>query len=483
MQCRRIGRSLSRSTADQLEQAGQRELLRAFARAAREVPAYRDLLARHGVSPAAIRTIDDFRRLVPVVDKQAVFGRGDLTSLLAGGRLGESSVFWTSSGHSGVYSFGVDNAAQQERAAIAAEFLLDRTFGVLDRRTLLVNCLPMGVKIPVRAMSLAETSVRTDAALAIIRSLGGQFEQIILMAESLVLKKLIEDGPAAGVDWHKLTVHAVTGAEFIAENYRSYLAHLMGIDFDRPERGVIGVNMGMSELALSVFSESVETIRIRRLAQGDSALRQALFGRTDIVPELMQYFPMRTYVETLEEGEGEAQRLADGANPSGQLVVSVLDPHARLPLIRYRTGDQVTTMPYARLEALVRLFGREDLLPAWKLPLGIIWGRNPHVQTPEGPISPAHVKEALYADFDLAGRVTGVFVIQSPPGSRGGGPCRPTLLVQLKEGQAASSRLADRLAERLAHYTPAQVNLHLAVYRDFPVGMEFNYERKCRYVA
>ena len=457
-------------------------MLRAFARAAREVPAYRSLLAQHGLDPAAVRTVDDFQRLVPVLDKQAVFGDHDLPSLLAGGRLGESSVFWTSSGHSGVYSFGVDSAAQQERSAIAAEFLLDRTFGVLDRRTLLVNCLPMGVKVPVRAMSLAETSVRTDAALAIIRSVGPQFDQIILMAESLVLKKLVEDGPAAGVDWHKLTVHAVTGAEFIAENYRSYLACLMGIDFDHPERGLIGLNMGMSELALSVFSESIETIRIRRAAQGDAALRQALFGRTDIVPELMQYFPTRTYVETLE-GPGEGERAADAANPAGQLVVSVLDPHARLPLIRYRTGDQVATMPYARLEAVMRLFGRQDLLPVWKLPLGVIWGRNPRVQTPEGPISPAHVKEALYADFDLAGRVTGAFVIQSPPGSRPGEPCRPTLIVQLKQGEPGPSYLADRLIERLARYTTAHVDLRLVPYRDFPVGMELNYERKCRYVA
>lgn len=480
MQYRRVGRSLSRATADQLEQAGQRELLRAFARAARQVPAYRDLLHSRGVDPAAVRTIDDFQRLVPVLDKQAVFASHDLPSLLAGGRLGQSNTFWTSSGHSGVYSFGVDSPADQERAAIAAEFLLDRTFGVLDRRTLLVNCLPMGVKVPVRAMSLAETSVRTDAALAIIRSLGGQFDQVILMAESLVLKKLVEDGPAAGVDWHKLTVHAVTGAEFIAENYRSYLAHLLGIDFDRPERGLIGLNMGMSELALSVFSESVETIRIRRLAQGDATLRQALFGRTDIVPELMQYFPMRTYVETIP---GDDDQPADPATPCGQLVVSVLDPHARLPLIRYRTGDRVATMPYTRLEAVMRLFGREDLLPAWKLPLGVIWGRNPHVQTHDGPISPAHVKEALYADFDLAARVTGAFVIQSPPARGDGEPCRPTLIVQLKQGESGPAYLADRLAERLSRYTAAQVDLRLAAYRDFPVGMELNYERKCRYVA
>lgn len=465
MQFRRAGRYLSSADPQAIEQAGQREALRAFARAARSVPAYGRMLASRGVRPCDIRTIDDFRRRVPLLDKQSVFGANDLPSLCVGGRLGDARLFWTSSGHSGTYAFGMDSSAQQQRAAIAAEFLLDRVFHVLDRKTLLVNCLPMGVKVPVRSMALAETSVRTDAALALIRSLAGQFDQFILMAESLVLKKLIEDGPAAGVDWHKLTVHAVTGAEFMAENYRSYLGGLMGLDFNRPQDGLIGLNMGMSELTLSVFSESVETIRIRRAAHRDGVLRRALFGEhADVCPELMQYFPTRTYVESVPDEAG-----------CPQLVVSVLDPAARLPLIRYRTGDQASTMSYRRLETILNSFGRQDLLPAWRLPLGVVWGRNPAVRTENGPLRAAHVKEALYADFDLAGRVTGAFTIQAAQ-------ARPAILVQLKEGQSPAG-LADRLVESLARYTPARADVRLVAYRDFPVGMELNYERKCRYVA
>ena len=58
-----------------------------------------------------------------------------------------------------------------------------------------------------------------------------EFDQIVLIAEGSFAKKIIEDGAEFhGIDWSRYRVHVVTGEEGIAENYRSYVEGLLGID-------------------------------------------------------------------------------------------------------------------------------------------------------------------------------------------------------------------------------------------------------------
>ncbi len=466
-QHRRLVRYLSTARPERIVAAGQRRLLRAFRRAARQVPAYRRLLAERGIAPAEITTVRKFRRHVPVLDKHAVFEMNDLPALCAGGTLEGVRLLYTSSGHSGTFSFGVETPADAERAAMGLEFLLDRNFGILRRKTFIINCTPMGVKVPVRSVPAADTSVRADSVLALIDKLAGEFEQFVLLGEAPFLKKVIEDGAAAGVPWHDLVVHLVTGGEYVPENWRTYLGHLLDIDFDNPDRGMIGLNMGLSELSLSLFSETPQTLRIRRAAQSDPRLRHALFGDgIEVCPEVMQYFPGQIHVEALP-----------GPSAAPELVVSMLDPRRRIPLIRYNTGDAAWTMDYRRLEAILAQHDYGHLLPELHLPVAFIWGRRRLVPLPAGGhVSPVEVKEALYKDFDIAGALTGNFTILTED------DCG-RVLVQLKPGVSPAWESEQRLAEILSEYVRSRAEVKLVAYEQFPHGLEHNYEKKNHYVA
>jgi hypothetical protein len=81
-------------------------VIAAFQRAAREVPAYRDILAAAGVDPARITSIDAFRQYVPPVGQAGTFGRLPLAALCRGGCMGKPAWGLTSWGYSGRFAFG-----------------------------------------------------------------------------------------------------------------------------------------------------------------------------------------------------------------------------------------------------------------------------------------------------------------------------------------------------------------------------------------
>ena len=67
-------------------------IIAAFQRAAGQVPAYGKVLAESGVVAADVKTLDDFRDLVPPVDKAMTFGRFGVNDLCAGGQTGEPAI-------------------------------------------------------------------------------------------------------------------------------------------------------------------------------------------------------------------------------------------------------------------------------------------------------------------------------------------------------------------------------------------------------
>ena len=461
-QYKRLARELSEKAPSEFVAAGERKLMRAFHRAASGVPSYAQLLLERNVDPHQIKTVDEFKEHVPIIDKASVFTANPLGRICHGGSLDGIAAVYSSSGHSSVFSFGVETNETISNGALYLEFLLDTYFDVTRRRTLLINCLPMGVRVNTRTVPVADTGVRADVILALVRKLAPEFQQFILVGESPFLKKVIEDGAEQQVPWHSLTIHVVTGGEFIAENFRSYLAHLLGIEIGAPDKGMILISMGLSELALSIFRECRQTIQLRRAIQTDQKLRSALIGDTPgACPEIMQYHPEHVYAETVADETG-----------SPELVVSMLDPALKIPLMRYNTGDVVQMMGHDDLRQILQDFGQTALLPAFNLPVAFVWGRKQWVATPGGSrISPDEVKEALYREFDIARDLTGNFRLS-----------QEGLLIQLKQGAQAPSDARDRLSVHLQHYIGAQVDVTLVPYDQFPHGLEHSYDKKNRYV-
>ena len=463
---RRAIRDVSAADAETLLSSTSDRVLRTFRRAATTVPAYHHLLDREGVSPANVTSLEEFQRQVPVVDKKGWFG-SDLRDICTGGNLEEIASFYSSSGMTGSFSYGVETRAEQQQSALSLEFALQQAFGVLDRRTLLINCLPMGVHIQTRSLALAETSVREDVVWALLRKLRGEFEQFVIVGEHPFLKHLVEEAVAQAdpIEWPALRVHVITGAEYVAENFRSYLSALLGMDVADPDSGSIVVNYGLSELSVSIARENWHTIQIRRFASNDTRFREALCeADSPFYPNVMQYYPSQVYLET---------PLA----PSGreELLVTMLDEHRRIPIVRYNTGDHARVMPHERLARLLRDFDRADLIPPLQLPVILMWGKCKGFSVRSGTIYPEAIKEALYEDFRIASSVTGNFRLR-------GTQEEPEVLIQLKERVELSDETRMQIQRRSGQDVNSALTARIVAFGDFPYGRSHDFERKNQYL-
>ena len=465
-QYKRLSHALATATSRQMLAEQDRAVLKAFHRAAREVPAYGRLLDHNGVDPREITTVDHFRQKVPILDKKSVFASHELRDLCVGGSIDDISLFYSSSGHSKSFSFGVETWADAGRLALETEFALQEIFQALDRKTLLINALPMGVRIYTRTVPQAQTSVRSDVILALIEKLRGDFDQFILIAEHLFLKKVIEDGVEQGISWKDLNVHVLTGAEYIAENFRTYLAALLGVDFDRPETGTIIINFGLSELSPSIFRENIQTLRLRRLIHDNPDLCKALCGwEAPICPTVMQLSPGQCYAEAIPGPEGRSE-----------LVVTVLSQARKMPIIRYNTGDVVELLAYDEFATILADFDLGSLIPPCPLPIALIWGKLQTLQTPQNQkIYSESVKEALYSVPPVAQRMTGAFRLQN-------GDDAPELLLQLKPGVADLDAFLPDLEDSLRRFSCEPLQVRTYPYANFPCDGAGDFESKNRYL-
>lgn len=445
-----------------LSDDSEQRTLEAFRRAATRVPAYRQLLQEAGVEPGEICTTQDFARL-PILDKRQTFQRFPIEQLCLDGELGQLGTVLTSSGHSGVFAFGLTEADALGPTAQAMDDLLDHLFGVRSRPTLLINGLPMGVKIPTQACTLAETSVRSDMIVGLVRAFAPHFAQIILIGETAFVKTVLELGVRSDIDWPSLRIHVVVGEEPLAENARKYLELLAGMDLADPQRGLVISSMGVAEVGLNLFCEVppvAPLIRLRRLLHERADLRAAALGSTTTVPSIFTYDPRRLRVEF---------------DAGGRLILSTLAPALRLPLIRYATGDRGQTLKVSdAVRAEIEAAGIR-WMEVESVPIVLIHGRGEHALAGDHPVYPEEVKEGLYHEPTLAEKTTANFRLRS-------GAERVRIRIQLSPGVVSERRLEEGFAAGIAAYVKAPFDVSCERYETFRSGMALDYERKFQYL-
>ena len=136
---------LAAPPADHFAPTTEDRVLSEFRRAAADVPAYRALLDEEGVRASDVRDLASFSRLCPLLSKKNTFDRFPLDELSVGGQLLAVADVLTSSGHGGRFSFGVITRKEASAAAQFIDQAFDDAFCVNARKTLAINCLPMGV--------------------------------------------------------------------------------------------------------------------------------------------------------------------------------------------------------------------------------------------------------------------------------------------------------------------------------------------------
>ncbi|HTV00821.1 MAG TPA: hypothetical protein VMF13_09800 [Luteitalea sp.] len=436
------------------------QLLATFQQVATRMPWYRTLLAESGVSPEQVRSADDVIRRAPRLSKVNTFNRFSLRQLAATTPLTSLATVLTSSGHGGRFSFGLTTREMEAFSSAAIDDALDDAFAVRSRPTLAVNCLPMGVTFGSQCMTVATTSVREDMASALIESFGPEYAQVLLVADPLFLKRLIDHTRQRGLDWRSHRVQVVVGEEVFGERFRTYVARRLGLGIDRADGTWLMSSMGVGELGLHLFYETRATVALRRHAASRASFAQALLGPTGDAhgtPMCFTFDARRLFVEIVEPD-------ADGF---GRLVVSLLDAELPIPLLRYETGDVARLVDPHHVRELAAQHGLP--LPG-ALPdrLLLLRGRVREV-LPNG----SHVtvyKDAIYADHAVADVLTGAVRLTGDAASL-------TLHVQLVPGVTRTTGIAAALRDALpADARPTAIEVW--PYAAFPFGMTLDYERK-----
>jgi phenylacetate-CoA ligase len=436
----------------------EKYLLKVFRKYASSVPAYSELLKEKGVDPASITSVDAFKRLLPIIDKYDTFIKyeGRISNLCVDGNLQDVVSVLSSSGYSGRFAYGLISKAEDDDGSTMLDLYLDYRWHIFERRTLLINCLPMGVKVASKRTVVGDVSVRPDIAISLVRGFGKDFDQIIMIGENTFMKYTLEYGMEKGIDWSNYNIRLIVGEESFPETYRTYMASLLRKDIDKADEIIVGSSMGISEIGLSVFQESLDTIRIRRKIDADPVLRKKYFGNVRFTPMIFNYVPMSVYVEQ-QQKEGDE---------FPEFIFTPLSLKRKLPLIRYNSHDKGTHIePGEDIKQFITT----------NLPMVAIYGRGDFIEVTGQRIYTEGVKEILYSNIAFAAKVTANFLL--PPGVHAQKPV--SLRLQLKKGIAPTAQLKNEAQELISRHYGDLLQIELVEFD----GMALDFERKLPYLG
>ncbi|MDP1532151.1 MAG: hypothetical protein Q8L92_01070, partial [Rubrivivax sp.] len=370
----------------------------------------------------------------------------------------------TSSGRGGrTFGFRLSARKSHERAWFNIDLGLQDAFGVDDRSTLLVNCLPMGVVFSSRAVTVANVSVREDMACAILRDVGPRFEQTLICSDPLFIRRLLAQGEANQIDWRALNTSVIIGEEVLVESQREYIAAKMGIDLNGGGSRAVLSSFGVGELGLNLLFETRETIQLRRAMRNQAGVEQLLAGRAagPSMPSVFCYNPLRCHVEVLNPD----------ANGFGELCFTIIDADAVIPLPRYATGDVGRLVERTAVCTAAAIAGCE---PPW-LPVAIVCGRSSDRAT--GLPSAEELKELLYTEHEVADQLSGAFRLAHD--TRGAA----TLTLQATNAAAAADpALIDRIEALINAGRQLPLHITVAAPSAFPWRPMLDFERKFPYL-
>lgn len=393
---------------------GERMALKLFHEMARRVPAYKDFLKKHKVQVSKVKTIEDFKKYVPLIDKDNYLRAYPLEKLCWDGKF--KDVSWdiaATSGSTGVPFYFPRTDLQNWQYAVMAELYLRNNFEIHKKSTLYINCFALGVWIGgiFTYEALKKIAGKGDYALTIInpglnkveiiktvRNLGKYFDQVVIGAYPPFLRDVIDDGAQYGLKWKKYNLGFVCSAEGFSEEFRSYIAKKSGLK--NIYTGMLNHYGTVDQGTLA--HETPLSIMVRRMAILKPKFFTAVFREgVNRLPTLAQYDPEMFFFEEQNNG----------------LICS---SYSGLPLVRYDLKDHGGVHTYEEMERRLKKSGidvkKEEEETGisnncWKLPFVYVYERKDlSVSLAGATIYPETVKKALH-DKKIVKYVTGKFTM------------------------------------------------------------------------
>ena len=370
----------------------------ALERARREVPAYRDFLARHGNPRVRLKGLDPDFAAVPATDKESYVRRYSIEERCRGGRIPPAGVVIDeSSGTSGAANNWVRGPAERKEVKQALQVAFHHLLGkqpVFFLNAFALGPWATGMNVSMSLVDVAILkSVGPDVGKieATLRTFGPKYKYVIAGYPPFL--KTLVDG--ADVDWSAYDLLALFGGEGMSEGMRDYL-------LDKGFKRAYG-SYGASDLEINIGVESDFTIELRRLLGRDEELAARLLRREHgVLPMVFQYNPIDYCIET---------------NAAGELVVTLNRTANTSPKIRYNIHDLGHVVRMPEVERILQEHGaglsnlddsRTDL------PLLFLYGRADAAVAYYGSkVTPADVEQVIFAIPALASRVNSFALIVS----------------------------------------------------------------------
>ncbi len=392
-------RFMTSMSADYWERAGAKRALELFHTAATQVRTYREFLADHRIDHTSIVTIDDFKRRVPLTDKQSHFSGRTLADLLVG-EVADAHLFYMSGGTTGDSIIGAASrdTLRAYPASLAAIFNLMWDLCRPTNRVLMLNAMSLGAWIGGSYasaiyqqlsdqwpnISYVGPGADLDRVLDLIEALAPHFDTVVLTSYPTFVKEVLNAGTARGIDWRATTFKVVSSGERLDSKLREQILRTIS---DPVDRYAIMDQYGASEMGNPGFETPLASTIIR-LAQEDSALCRDIFG-TDQPHTLLQNNPVGAFMEIVD----------------GRIVGTA---GALMPVIRYTPKDLGRMIGFAEMQEIVRDHGidlarslAEDgwSKPLFQWPFLVVLGRADYAVSIYGAkVSPSTLQDLFAED-------------------------------------------------------------------------------------
>lgn len=461
-----------------------------FQRAAQQVPAYRDFLAHHGITPEAVKTYEDFARL-PLTDKPSYMQAYPLSRRCWDGKLAACDRVAVSSGSTGEPIFWPRSRRHELDVAMRFEQVFRDAFEAHVKSTLAVVAFALGNWVGGMyttsclwhlaqkgyPITVATPGNRKEEIFRVVQELAPDYEQTVLLGYPPFIKDVVDAGRAAGISWGQYAVKLVFAGEVFSEEWRTLVCDRVGAAhpcyhsaslYGTADGGVLG-------------NETPLSIAIRRFFAAHPQAARELFGESRL-PTLVQYDPVSRFFELHE----------------GTLVVSA---DSGVPLLRYHIADRGGLVSYAEMREFLKDWGIDDLIeygldparPVRSLPFVYLFGRADFTISYYGAnLYPENVAVGLERP-DIVDWVTGKFVLEAPESAAGDRELRLTveLLPGVAPDPAKAGLIADSVREELlrlnsefANYVPKECQTPVVTLRPFedpeyfPAGVKHRYTRR-----
>lgn len=415
-------RFLKKTDPELLEELSWKKTRYVFNKTYKSIVPYKDLVGR-----TAIIREQDFRQLPILTKENYILKAAHFRDLC----VKKADTIYESSGYSGSPTPWPVSTAEEELGKKYVNFILNVLFETKKKASLIINTFALGSwvtgmevsKITGITCTVINTGPSEDEIWHSIERFRDDFDQIILFGYPPFIKNLLEEHDVKGID-----IKVILGAELFSEELRDYIYDLLGKGID--DRSIFA-GYGASDIGITGANETLDSVRIRRLANKNPELRKELFGESDILPMLFQYDPLKLRIEEVD----------------GELVFTTLDLSRAMPLIRYNLKDIGGTIRFKKMQEVL---AKHEISSDIELPLPFLFveGRSEGVLNFFGSlVSPEVFEEILYSDKNLAKKFSGKFHIAKINDKK----LNPWLKVeiQLQKGIKKTRRLLDSFSDKI----------------------------------